>query len=316
MWGEAGMTINEHLVYFYKFIVPGIQSADILMREFGANADNINHNSKRLRKNYVLFIADKKIDNDKLIGRLLKINIGLFRRIDMNNGKEWLEEIRKENGIEYETYVFINLKEKVMAATYNSESFGILDTTIINYFYDILKINNKEEIRIQPLALPDDIIELLKSKYVDKIEFKLTGDEVRLIQDSLGEGAADIIKGDKTDPILSITIHARYIENKKSLKSFIPIINYFVKKKSNDKNKKINYRKEKGMIATETGYYSLIQPTILNDNIKYDDQSEYDLNNTVFDELIKSVDNKKDDIQRAIELSEKEHIDYYIDYHP
>ena len=302
------MTSNDHLVYFYKFIVPGIYSVDPLMRDFSASVDNIKNNSKLLRKNYVLFIADKKIDNDKLIGRLLKINIGLFRRINMNNGKEWLEKIREDNGIVYETYVFINLKEKVMAATYNSESFGILDKTIINYFYDVLNIQNKKEIRIKALALPDDINKLLKSEIVNKIEFKLIGDEVRSIQDSIGEGARDIILGDKTEPILSITLHAKYIQGKKSLNSFKQIINYFVQKKSNNKNKK-NYNKEKGMIETETGYYSLIQPTILNDIITYDDQSEYDVNNTVFDELMKSIDRKKDDIKNAIEISEKEVID-------
>ena len=303
--GEARMKY-DHIVYFYKFIIKGFSSADLLMKRF--NKQNSKDNSLLLRKNYVLFIADKKIDNYRINGRLLKINVGLFRRIDIDNGKEWLDEIKKNNGIEFETYVFINLNENVMAATYNSEAFGILDKTIKNYFYDILKIKDKVDIRIEPLALPDAIKKLLNSKNIQKMEFKLAGEEVREILDAIGEGPKGIILGEKNEPIITLSISVTYKEGEKPLSSFREFIEYF---KKHHPMKSNNTYKKKAIIETETGYYSLIQPTLLNDIIKYDDQSEDDINNKIFDELSSSIDRKMDDIKNAIEISEKEILDNY-----
>ena len=303
MENDTRMTSNHHIVYFYKFIVEGLSSVDSLMEKFGSN--NSKSNSLRLRKNYVLFIADKQIDEHRLNGRLLKINVGLFRRINIDSGKEWLEKIKEENGIEFETHVFINLKENVMAATYNSDAFGILDKAITNYFNETLKIKDESEIRIEPIALPDDIIKLLKSKNINKAEFKLAGDEVRSIQDALGEGIHDIILGDNVDPILSFNLSVKYEKGKRKLDApFVKLINYIHSKYSKEKGS--NFKKRKAIIETETGYYSLIRPTLLNDGIEYDDQSEDDINNKVFDELSKSIDRKINDIHCAIAISEKE----------
>ena len=303
------MTVKNHLVYFYRFSICGVSSPDLLINLFQNR--NSKHNSLQLRTNYVLFIADKKINNDSLIGRIIKINVGLYKRINMTSGDEWLEKIQKENGLEFETYVFINLKDQVMAATYNSNSFGIFDSSIKKYFADIFKMNIEDCVKINPLALPNDINKLLKSKHIRKAEFKLNGNEVRELQDATGEGPAGIIIGDKENSILGVDLTFIYIESKKPLESMRKLINYFILKyrseEESDENKeKIDGIKEKVIIETETGHYSLIRRTLLNDLISYDDQSEDDRKDKVFTELSDSIKKNDSLIKEAIEISEKE----------
>jgi hypothetical protein len=307
--GEAGMTVKEHLIYFYRFSICGVSSSDLLINLFQNR--NSKDNSLQLRTNYILFIADKKIDDNSLIGRIIKINVGLYKRINMTSGDEWLEQIKKENGLEFETYVFINLKDQVMAATYNSNSFGIFDSSIQKYFDQIFKMNIEDCIKIIPLALPNDIKKLLKSKHIRKAEFKLNGDEVRELQDATGEGPAGIILGDKENSILGVDLTFKYREDKKPIGSMRKLINYFTSKyrseKEYDENKqKIDEIKEKVIIETETGHYSLIRRTLLNDLISYDDQSEEDRTDKVFKELSNSIEKNDSLIKEAIEISEKE----------
>ena len=303
------MTVKEHLIYFYRFSICGVSSPDLLINLFQNHKSK--DNSLKLKTNYILFIADKKIDNNSLIGRIIKINVGLYKRINMTSGDEWLEQIKKENGLEFETYVFINLKDQVMAATYNSNSFGIFDSSIQKYFEKIFKMKIKDCVKIVPLALPNDIKKLLTSKHIRKAEFRLSGDEVRQLQDVTGDGPGGIIVGDNENSILGVDLTYKYKEDKKPLESMRKLFNYFISKYRSengyDENKqKIDKSKEKVIIETETGLYSLIRHTLLNAIISYDDQSEEDRTDKVFKELSNSLKKNEIVIKEAIEISEKE----------
>ena len=111
---------NEHLVYFYKFIIEGMteRDTDFIMQKFIKKSSN--KNAVMLKKNYMLFIADIKIEDGIIGGRIIKIRTGLYRRINIDDGNEWFEELKRQNAIEFETYVVLNLKLNTMIATYNS----------------------------------------------------------------------------------------------------------------------------------------------------------------------------------------------------
>ena len=296
---------KEHIVYFYRFIVTGITNADFLVKKF--DVLNSDKNSIKLIKNYMLFIVDKKIDDYRVGGRFLKIDVGLFRRINMKDGKEWLERFREVNGIEFETYILIDLKQNVMAATYNSESFGILDSAIGKYFSEIFHYDKKSQITINPLVLPDAIAELLKSKEINKFEYKMKGDEVKEIMDATGESLGGIIIDSEADLSAEINYKIRYLRERPPVNRLRKVIEYISKKyeKSNQR-KKVKYKNKKVIMETETGYYSLINPTLLNDPIYYDDNSTDDIYNRVFDHLVASFSKKQKEIKKAIELSKKE----------
>lgn len=303
---------NEHLVYFYKFIIEGLteRNADYLMQKF--TKKNSNQNAVMLRKNYMLFIADIKIEDGIIGGRIIKIRTGLYRRINIDDGNEWFEELKRQNAFEFETYVVINLKLNTMIATFNSDSFGIMDKNLQNYFKKILNTHDNS-IRITPLALPDAIKLLLESRYVDKAEFYLKGDQVRILEDLLGKGLKDIILGENTDPLLSISLKANYKKDSKGIDPFKKIIEYFT-----SRNYKIS-RDQKAILQTETGYYSLIRDTLLNDLVMYDEGSEEVLNSKVFGILLDCMMTKKnlENVKKSIEISEKDGNmleDFYHDY--
>lgn len=292
---------NEHLVYFYKFIIEGMpeRDTDFIMQKFIKK--NSNKNAVMLRKNYMLFIADIKIEDGIIGGRIIKIRTGLYRRINIDDGNEWFEELKRQNAFEFETYVVLNLKLNTMIATYNSDSFGIMDKNIQNYFKKILN-RHDNSIRIAPLALPDAIKLLLESKYVEKAEFYLKGDQVRILEDMMGEGLRNIILGDKVDPLISISIKANYVEASKKIDYFKKIIDYFTSRKY-----KIS-PDQKAILQTETGYYSLIRDTLLNDLVTYDEDSEEVLNSKVFGILLDCMMTERnlERVKKSIEISEKD----------
>lgn len=292
---------NEHLVYFYKFIIEGMteRDTDFIMQKFIKKSSN--KNAVMLKKNYMLFIADIKIEDGIIGGRIIKIRTGLYRRINIDDGNEWFEELKRQNAIEFETYVVLNLKLNTMIATYNSDSFGIMDKNIQNYFKKILNTHDNS-IRIAPLALPDAIKLLLESKYVEKAEFYLKGDQVRILEDMMGEGLKNIILGDKVDPLISISIKANYAEASNKIDNFKKIIDYFTSRKY-----KIRLD-QKAILQTETGYYSLIRDTLLNDLVTYDEDSEEVLNTKVFGILLDCMMTKinLERVKKSIEISEKD----------
>ena len=292
---------NEHLVYFYKFIIEGMteRDTDFIMQKFIKKSSN--KNAVMLKKNYMLFIADIKIEDGIIGGRIIKIRTGLYRRINIDDGNEWFEELKRQNAFEFETYVVLNLKLNTMIATYNSDSFGIMDKNIQNYFKKILKARDNS-IRIAPLALPDAIKLLLESKYVEKAEFYFKGDQVRILEDMMGEGLKNIILGDKVDPLISISIKANYAEASNKIDNFKKIIDYFTSRKY-----KIRLD-QKAILQTETGYYSLIRDTLLNDLVTYDEDSEEVLNTKVFGILLDCMMTKinLERVKKSIEISEKD----------
>ncbi len=292
---------SDHLVYFYKFIIEGFTEleTDYLMQKF--TKKNSNQNAVMLRKNYMLFIADLKVKDGIIGGRIIKIRTGLYRRINIDDGNEWFEELKRQNAFEFETYVVINLNLNTMIATYNSDSFGIMDKNIQSYFKKILNTHDNS-IRIAPLALPDAIKLLLESKYVDKAEFYLKGDQVRIIEDLMGSGLKDVILGEKNDPLISISFKANYEKASKTINNFKKIIDYFT-----SRNYKIS-RDQKAILQTETGYYSLIRDTLLNDLVTYDEDSEEVLNSKVFGILLDCMMTEKNlnNVKKSIEISEKD----------
>jgi hypothetical protein len=275
------------------------RDTDFIMQKFIKKSSN--KNAVMLKKNYMLFIADIKIEDGIIGGRIIKIRTGLYRRINIDDGNEWFEELKRQNAIEFETYVVLNLKLNTMIATYNSDSFGIMDKNIQNYFKKILNTHDNS-IRIAPLALPDAIKLLLESKYVEKAEFYLKGDQVRILEDMMGEGLKNIILGDKVDPLISISIKANYAEASNKIDNFKKIIDYFTSRKY-----KIRLD-QKAILQTETGYYSLIRDTLLNDLVTYDEDSEEVLNTKVFGILLDCMMTKinLERVKKSIEISEKD----------
>ncbi|MGC8622188.1 MAG: hypothetical protein ACP5U0_09765 [Caldisphaera sp.] len=299
---------NEHIIFFYRFKMVNLTPDDIKKTFISQNSKN---NSWQLRRNYALFIIDKIISDNIIEGRYLKINVGLYRRINIDKGDEWIEQIRRDNGIEFESYLVIDFIKRVMAATYNTESFGILDKSMNNYFRKvfngILK-NENSYVEIKPLALPDAVNKLLNSKVVQKIEIKLSGETLPAFLDLQGEGPGGLLSINKDDAIISASTILKYEKDKKSLEPIKKIIKTLVGNKS-----KFDTKNDRIIIETETGYYSLIKPTLLNDTIIYDDESEYDRNEGVYSEMLKSIDRKESELSKAIELSEREELDFYMD---
>ena len=82
---------NKHLVYFYRFkLTDGIIS-DTDFHNFFL-VDNARTNSRERQQNLILYISDKHEDSF-LFGRLVKIRVGTTRRINVDDGKEWYEQV-------------------------------------------------------------------------------------------------------------------------------------------------------------------------------------------------------------------------------
>ena len=136
---------------------------------------------------------------------------------------------------------------------------------------------------------------------------RLIGDEVKEIMDATGESLGGIIIDSEADLSAEINYKIRYLRERPPVNRLRKVIEYISKKyeKSNQR-KKVKYKNKKVIMETETGYYSLINPTLLNDPIYYDDYSTDDIYNRVFDHLVASFSKKQKEIKKAIELSKKE----------
>ncbi len=295
---------DEHIVFFYRFRMVNLNPEDLKEKFIPKNSKG---NSLQLKRNYALFVIDKVIEDNLVAGRFLKINVGLYKRINIEDGNEWIEKIKKENGIEFESYLLIDFEKKVMCATYNTESFGILDRSMNNYFKNVFK-SKTTYIEIKPLALPEAFNRLISSKNLLKVEIKLSGENLPAFLDSQGEGPGRLLSINQDDAIVSASTVIKYEKNNKSLESYKDTI-----KKLFENRSQFDSKKDKIIIETETGYYSIIKPTLLNDTVNYDDESEYDRNEGVYNEMRNSINRKESDISKAIELSEKEELDYYLD---
>jgi len=261
--------------------------------------DNSGNNYKQQGRHGILFIADS-VDNDYLLGRLVKIRVGRVRRINIPDHKEWYETVKNENGIEQEAHAIISPLDEIMLTEYNSEAFGILPRYIFDYFRETMNCPSREML-FSKLTLPKAFEELVSSKALNIFKFSVQGDLTQLMED-LGFTPSKIIMGNHQEIPVSLSLSAKYekrsIMTREGLEKLIGLF------------KRGNMHTKNAAIETEKGYFSLISATLLNEEIFYDSEIE-NSDSEAFKELRRAYQLKCEVAKEALEIIEKESLDYY-----
>lgn len=259
----------------------------------------------------MLFVADEDDGSGKIYGRLIKIKQGKAKRVDVDNGKEWLEELRRSNGLEEETHVLVLLKEGVMVAENYSAAFGILSERNSTYFNNILKINNTV---LKPLGLPEAFKRLIDSKYLKGYSFDLDDSDKKVSELVFGQSYGGWMRKHlgntprQKDGKVKVTIDVKFSAQEAN----------FTKEELEAAKKAIDSDSEEGKIKqadviTENGIFSLISKTFINDLIQYDEDAQ-DNEKHLFQELESAYERKKNDIEKAVKVEMPKNNQYPFDY--
>lgn len=314
-------------VYFYGFQVPrlflssaqvicqyqNVRNKSQLTTKFSQifSVCNSKTNSIQRKKHLMLFVADEDDGSGTVQGRLIKIKQGKAKRVDVDNGKEWLEELRRTNGLEEETYVLIKLNEGVMIAEFNSAAFGILAERNSFYFNDVLKINNTV---LKPLGLPDAFKRLIDSKFLEGYNFNIDDGDKRLSELLFGQSFGGWMRkhiGNQTKRNggkVKVSVDVRFTAQEAN----------FSKEELEDAKKAVDFDKDDGKIdqaevITENGIFSLISKTFINDTIEYDEEA-VDMEETLFNEMETVYDRKKDDVVKAVKIEMPKNSQHPLDF--
>ncbi len=314
-------------VYFYGFQVPRLflspaqvicqyqnvrnksQSTTKFSQIF--SVCNSKTNSIQKKKHLMLFVADEDDGSGRVQGRLIKIKQGKAKRVDVDNGKEWLEELRRTNGLEEETYVLIRLNEGVMMAEFNSAAFGILAERNSSYFNDVLKINSTV---LKPLGLPDAFKRLIDSNFLEGYNFKIDDGDKRLSELLFGQSFGGWMRkriGNQTKRNggkVKVSVDVRFTAQEAN----------FSKEELEDAKRAVNFDKGDGKIdqaeiITENGIFSLISKTFINDTIEYDEEAD-DMEETLFNEMETAYDRKIDDVSKAVKIEMPQNSQHPLDF--
>ena len=315
-------------VFFYGFRVPrhfsakvpvtcrhqNVRSGSKTTTKFSQvfSVCNSKNNCVQQKKHLMLFIADEDDGSGRVNGRLVKIRQGKAKRVNVDIGEEWLEELIRSNGIEDETFVTIFLNEGVMVAEFNGSAFKILSEANATYFDNVLKVNNTV---LKPLALPDWYRRLVDSKRLDGYRFNIDDNDRRVSELVFGQSYGGWMKkhlgrqnqGGK----VRMTLEVRFTAEEQNMSE--EELNNAKKAVAEDKKKG---RMKQADIITENGIFSLISPTFINETIEFDEESD-EIQNEIFDQMEFAYNKRKNDIEKAatIEMPEdnQRDLDFFLD---